>query len=94
MCCFFAVLVLLGPRAAILVWWLIDMQRWERAIERTFWGFIGFLFAPWFTLTWVAVAAGGVTGFDWVILALGGLADVASYSGSLWGNRGYAPTYA
>jgi hypothetical protein len=93
MCCFFAVLVLVGPRGAILVWWLLDMERWEAAISNFFFTFLGFLFVPWFTLTWVAVAPGGVTGFDWVILGLGGLADFLSYSGSLYGNRGYAPSY-
>ncbi len=94
MCCFFAVLVLIGPRAAILVWWLVDMERWERAIDNFFFAFLGFLFVPWFTLAWVAVASGGVTGFDWVILGLGLFADFLSYSGSAWGNRGYSARYA
>jgi len=94
MCCFFTTLVIIGPRAAILVWWLIDMDRWQRAFANGFWAFLGFLFAPWTTLAWATVAPAGVTGFDWIILGLGILADVASYSSSLYGNRGYSSTYA
>ncbi len=94
MCCFFSALAILGPRAAALVWWLVDMDRWEAAFSNFFWAFIGFLFAPWTTLAWVAVASRGVVGFDWIILGLGILADAASYSGSLYGNKGYAESYA
>jgi hypothetical protein len=94
MCCFFAALVIIGPRAGILVWWLIDPTRWQLAIEHFFVAFLGFLFLPWTTLGWVAIAPGGVTGFDWIILGLAILADVLSYGGSLYGNRGYSPAYS
>jgi hypothetical protein len=90
MCCFFAALVLIGPRAAILIWWLIDIDRWNAAFSNLIWPVVGFFFAPWTTLTWVIIAPNGVTGLDWVILGIGVLADLASYSGSLYGNRGYA----
>ena len=50
MCCFFTVLVLVGPRAAILVWWVISTARWQAAFDNFFWAFLGFLFAPWTTL--------------------------------------------
>ena len=80
----------LGPRAAILIWWLIDIDRWNAAFSNLIWPVVGFFFAPWTTLTWVIIAPGGVSGLDWVILGIGILADVASYSGSLYGNRGYA----
>jgi hypothetical protein len=88
MCCFFTSLVFLGPRAAILVWWLIDTTRWEAAFSSFWWAFLGFLFAPWTTLMWAAVARGGVTGFDYVIIGLGIFADIASYAGSGYTNRG------
>lgn len=82
MCCFFASLFAVGPRAAILVWWIIQPARWEAAFSSFWWSFLGFIFAPWTTLMWVAVAPGGVTGFDYVILGLGVLADVATWSTS------------
>jgi len=87
MCCFFSVLVFLGPRAAILVWWIISPARWEAAFSSFFWALLGFIFAPWTTLMWASVAPGGVTGFDWVILGLGVLADLASYSANAYERR-------
>ena len=88
MCCFFATLMTLGPRAAILFWWLIDTARWELAISNFFWAFLGFLFLPWTTLAWVAVwSPSGLTGFDWVILALGVFIDIAGYGASEYGRR-------
>jgi hypothetical protein len=80
MCCLFTTLVLIGPRAAILVWWLISPVRLEAAFSSFWWAFLGFLFAPWTTLMWVSVAPAGVNGFDYVILALGVIADLASYT--------------
>jgi len=87
MCCFFTALVFLGPRAAILIWWLISPTRWEAAFDSFIWPFLGFIFAPWTTLMWVSVAPGGITGFDFVIVGLGIFADIASYSSSAWYNR-------
>lgn len=87
MCCLFSTLVLFGPRLGILVWWLLDRLRWERAFDSFIWAFLGFLFLPWTTIMYVLVFPGGVTGFDWVWLALGFLADIGSYAGSGYGNR-------
>lgn len=84
MCCLFTVLALLGPRAAILVWWLFDQARWEAAFDNFFWAFAGWVFAPWTTMVWALVAKGGVTGFDWVWLAVGILADLGSYGSGAW----------
>ena len=66
MCCFFASLVLIGPRFGILVWWLFEPDRWQQAFDNFIWAFLGFLFAPWTTMMYVAVAPNGLTGFDWI----------------------------
>lgn len=87
MCCFFAALVMLGPRAAILFWWLIDPTRWQLAFPNFFVSLFGFLFLPWTTLMYVVVAAGGVVGFDWIILGLGVLIDIGGYTSSAYGRR-------
>jgi hypothetical protein len=42
---------------------------------------------------YVAVAPGGVDGFDWFGMVLAVVADIASYSGSAWGNRDRIKTY-
>ena len=93
MCCFFTALVLFGPRLGILIWWLIDPGRWSLAFQSFFWAFLGFLFLPWTTLMYVIIFPGGVTGFDWIWLGLGLLADIGSYTGGGWGNRNQIPGY-
>ena len=90
MCCFAAVAGLIGPRFGILVWWLIDSARWDRAFDNFFVSFIGFLFLPWTTIMYVAVFPGGVTGFDWIILGIGLLADLASWTSGGFSGRKYS----
>ena len=86
MCCMFASMALIGPRFAILVWWLFDASRWEAAFSSFWITFIGFLFAPWTTLAYVLVwSPDGLRGFDWIILGLGILADIASYTSGQYG---------
>jgi hypothetical protein len=87
MCCLLTTLGLLGPRAAILVWWLLQPVRWEATFSSFWVAFVGFLFAPWTTLSWVLVAPAGVNGFDIVIVGLGIMADLGTYFGGAYGNR-------
>ena len=87
MCCLASVMVLIGPRAGILVWWLMDQPRWNAAFDNFLWPFLGFLFVPWTTLAFVLVSQNGVDGFDWIWLGLGVLADVFSWGGGAYGNR-------
>jgi hypothetical protein len=91
MCCFATTLMLLGPRAAILIWWIWQPVRWEAAFDSWFWPVAGFLVAPWTTLSYVLVATGGVVGFDWFWIVLGVLADIAFWTGGYWGNRDRVP---
>ncbi len=92
MCCLFGALVLAGPRFAILVWWIIDQTRWQLAFDNFLVAFIGFFLAPWTTLTYVVVFRGGVTGFDWIILGIGILADAGSWTGGGRSGRRYQTT--
>ncbi|MGE5603046.1 MAG: hypothetical protein ACM30E_08345 [Nitrososphaerales archaeon] len=88
MCCFWTVLIFIGPRAAILVWWLIDPARWQLAFPGNFLlPLLGFLFLPWLTLAYVLVAPGGIAGFDWIWLGLGLLIDLGQWSGSGYRHR-------
>jgi hypothetical protein len=82
-------MALIGPRFAIFLWWLYDMDRWGRAFDSFFVGFVGLLFLPWTTIGWVIVARGGVRGFDYVVLGLGFFFDLASYSGGYSGRSRY-----
>ena len=95
MCCIFTTLFFLGPRAGILIWWLINPLRWEVAFNSFIWALVGFIFVPWTTLMYVIVAPGGnVTGFDWVWLGLALLADISMYAGGGFGNRKRVPGYS
>lgn len=88
MCCLFTTLLFLGPRAAILVWWLINQPRFSEIFHSSWlWPILGTLFLPWTTLMFVIVGKGGIDGLDWLWLGLGFLFDIASYGGGGWGNR-------
>ena len=81
MCCFFTALLFVGPRLAILVWYLFSPVYVNSAFDSFFWGFLGFLFLPWTTLMYIAIYPGGIIGFDWILLGLGIFADMAHYFG-------------
>ena len=84
MCCFFMVLLFLGPRVGFLVFWLFPYG--QRLINLAFNNYLvpvlGVIFLPWTTLMYVFVyGTNGIVGFDWFWLALGLIADIATYTG-------------
>ena len=81
MCCFFTAPLFVGPRLAILVWYLFSPVYVNSAFDSFIWGFLGFLFLPWTTLMYIAIYPGGIIGFDWILLGLGIFADMAHYFG-------------
>jgi hypothetical protein len=94
MCCFLTALVFLGPRAAILLWWLAQPARWDATFSNFLVPVLGFLFLPWTTLAYVVVAPGGVVGADWLLLGIGFLVDLANYAGGGYTNRTRVPGYS
>ncbi len=89
MCCFITALLLLGPRFAVLVWWIVEPARFSAAINGFLIPCLGFLFLPWTLLAYLVSwqPAVGIQGFGWVVVGLGLLADIATYSGGGYGNR-------
>jgi hypothetical protein len=92
MCCLVTTLLLLGPRLALVVWWLMDSARFSLAFKTPpwplhlpwpvwVWPLIGGIFVPWTTLAYVAVFPGGVVGLDWIWLGLGLFIDLGSHFG-------------
>jgi hypothetical protein len=94
MCCLWTILVFLGPRAGILVWWLMNPLRWQITFPSFIWPLLGFLFLPWTTLMYVLVAPAGVFGLDWLWLGLAVIADIGMHAGGAYGNRERVPGYA
>lgn len=81
MCCFLVLFALLGPRFAVLAIWLFG-DRVELAFDGWVLPLLGLLFAPWTTLMYLLVWSRpeGVTGADWIIVAIGVALDLATYS--------------
>ena len=87
MCCFFTTLVLLGPRFAVLLWWLIRPVYYNLVFDTWIWPLLGVIFLPWTTLMYLILGGGPLIGFDWVWLGLALLTDLGSYGGGAYGNR-------
>ena len=94
MCCFITVLLLLGPRAAEIVWYLINPARFAGAFNTLLIPCLGFIFLPWTLLMYVAAwqPAVGVTGFGWILVGFGLVLDIMTYAGG-GKNRNRIPGY-
>lgn len=96
MCCLFMILVLLGPRFADAIWWLVNPALWSRAFKGAWlWPILGIIFVPWTTMMYVLVFPGGVTGWDWLWIGLAVASDIMWYVGGGFRKRvpGYTGTY-
>jgi hypothetical protein len=95
MCCVFTILVVLGPRFAGAIWWLVQPARWQLVFQNWLWPLLGIIFLPWTTLMYVIVAPGGINGlWEWLFIGLAVIADIASYTGGGYGNRKRIPGYS
>ena len=94
MCCVVTSLFFLGPRIAILVWWLLQPLRWSAAFPTFIYPLLGFIFLPWTTLMYVLVQPYGISGFGWILLGLALLIDVSGWAGGGFGNRNRVRSYS
>ena len=76
------------PRTAIVLLELFTDFN-DQAFDSFWVGFIGFLFLPYSTLAFVLMdnLSDPINGFGWFVVALGFLADVASYGGAAQNRR-------
>ncbi|HET6445033.1 MAG TPA: hypothetical protein VFI27_10690 [candidate division Zixibacteria bacterium] len=98
MCCFYTILLFLGPRFANIIWWIANPVRWVgdtnlSAFDSALWPILGIVFVPWTTLMYLLVFPGGVGGWDWLWLGLAVLGDIGAYAGGGYGNRNRVPGY-
>jgi hypothetical protein len=82
MCCLVLTAGFIGPRIALLIWWIFG-DRVELAFHSWVWPLLGLFFLPWTTLAYLLVWSPivGVDGGEWIVVAVGFLLDVLSYSG-------------
>ena len=91
MCCAFLLAFGIGPRVALVFVWIFG-DRIDAAFSSWVWPLLGLLFLPWTTLMYV-LAWGpvyGVSGWGWVLVAIGVFLDFATYSGRFAKDR-YRP---
>lgn len=81
--CFAALLALISPRLALVALFLFsDML--DRAYEGWLLPLAGFFLLPWTTFAYAVlwdIGGRGVDGFEWFLVILAFLADLASYAG-------------
>lgn len=93
MCLFFITLIG-GPRLGGALWWALYPGRWDTAFSTFLWPVLGLIFLPWTTIMFVSVAPfGNISGYDWMWLGFGVLADFTSLASSGYGNRNRVPGY-
>ena len=93
MCCAVAILFAFGPRAAILVWWLIEPLRWGAAFDTFLWPFLGFLVLPWTMLVYGIAQTNGMTLLNWIFLGLAFLIDLGTWGVGAFAARERASSY-
>jgi hypothetical protein len=87
-CCIVAIGALIGPRVAIVAWWLLDPARWALVFSSALLPILGFILLPWTTLVYVWLAPGGIDTLGLIFLVLAVIVDLGSYGGG-YRSRGF-----
>ena len=79
--CFIALFALISPRLALFLLWIFS-DVLSRAFDSWIVPLLGFFLLPWTTLAYAVMwsSSDRVYGFEWFVVALGFLFDIASYS--------------
>jgi hypothetical protein len=82
MCCLVVVFLWFGPRISLFLLWLFG-ERLSHAFDSFWTGFLGWVFLPFTTFFWAMShsPSEGVTGFGWILVALGVLLDLGTWFG-------------
>jgi hypothetical protein len=81
MCCLALSAGFVGPRFALLLWWIFG-NKIDVASSSWVWPLLGLLFLPWTTIMYFLAwgPLDGVSGAGWLLVALGVFLDVVTYS--------------
>ncbi|HET7645869.1 MAG TPA: hypothetical protein VFM03_05230 [Candidatus Limnocylindria bacterium] len=79
--CLVIVALIFSPRIVMILWWLLDTARWAATFDGPLLPILGFVLAPWTTLMYVLVAPGGLTGLDWLWMAVAVVVDLGAIGG-------------
>jgi hypothetical protein len=93
MCCITTIVLVLAPRIGILFWWLTNpaavalaFQNWgipgSIVLPVWVWPLLGGIFLPWTTLAYLFLYPGGILGYEWLILLVALVIDLAGHGGS------------
>ena len=80
MCCVLLLATGLGPRLALVFWWIFG-DKVDEAFDSAVWPLLGLIFLPWTTLAYVvAWQPGGLNGnWDVLLIFLGVTMDIVTY---------------
>ena len=92
-CCLTTIISGVVSRIAILIWWLADQPLFTTAFKPfvlpgniTFpawlWTLAGAIFLPWTTLAYIFLFPGGIVGFEWIVLGIALVIDLAGHGGT------------
>jgi len=93
MCCLATLFLVLVSRIGIVYWWLANPQShnlpyasWVLPAGLAFpawlWTLLGGIFLPWTTLAYLFLFPGGIVGYEWIVLGVALLVDLAGHGGS------------
>jgi hypothetical protein len=90
--CLLALFGAFFPRLALFCIWIARPALFDAAIGSAFWAILGIFFLPFTTLMYVLLwTPAGLSGTDWLFVALGVVIDVTSTAGSAYSNRDRLP---
>ena len=90
MCCVISSIFFLGPRAGLLIWWLVNPNRFSLIYNNLLMPIIGLIFLPVSTLTYTLIykpSFGSLVGLDWVWMAIAVMVDLSLYGGGVFSRR-------
>jgi hypothetical protein len=89
--CFLVLFALISPRLALFFLWLFS-DLLSRAFDSWFVPLLGFFLLPWTTLAYAVMwsSSDRVAGFEWFIVVLAFLFDLAAYASRDRARRGNA----